>query len=428
VTGALATATSYGQGLAATGDLDGDGLPDLAIGSHTGPLTSSPTTGRTGFVLVTHLPDPTPETGTPPAVDPLVDWGIRANLRSYVYGAATTQDAPPIQATAGVTCYANPDAAVGGCDPRPMTGADYPSAFRWTPVGADLDVAEGEGTVATRGTVTLTYLAHCFTMRFSNPWWTIADGTATLAADVAVDGVEGCSPAGIPGGASPGDSQERITLGTFPLLGTATTTATTITWHTQPGALSADGSAALGVLAPGAVLDPATITVPLGIGALPEPETESPPVVITVPGPATTVTVPVPSEAPSGSADAPASSAAPAATPAPAAAPPRNTAPIRLTAKRTGKASKAGTRKVTITLPQAIGSDPEQFYGVWLTRSGTRVAVGRLRGTKLELTVSAVRRRVAGRVRTTYPPITGRYTLRPAAAGTAVPTITLTVR
>ncbi|HWT95268.1 MAG TPA: hypothetical protein VN238_19885, partial [Solirubrobacteraceae bacterium] len=94
--------------------------------------------------------------------------------------------------------------------------------------------------------------------------------------------------------------------------------------------------------------------------------------------------------------------------------------------------AKRGTRRVTLTLSRVLGSDPARAYRVWLTRGGRSVATGTLDGRTLTLTVAGTRKvtRTKGgrrKVTTTYPRLSGSYTLRPASGGTALPTVVVKV-
>lgn len=418
----LAAAGAYptlGHGVAAAGDVNGDGTGDLAV--HGRAIGAA---NPRGFVDVLLLPPPATDPGGGPVeeVDVTADWGIRANLRNYVYGSTGAAgyvpgvSPPPILADDGATCFPNPDAAVGGCDPRRKSGPTWPTAFTWTPAGAELDVPGDRAVVATRGRVVLSYPGHCFTITMRDPRWTLTGAEARVSVRVIQDVVEGCSAAGAPGAVSSADSDRRVTLGAFRIASRAVR-ATTVTWRTEAGELTGEGEQALGLLPARSELDPATITIPRSIGGLPALD---PPETVQVPGPETVRTVTVPGPV--------------VQAPAPQATGPRVVAPDArpLTATVRGGAAKRGARRVTLTVSRVLGGDPDRAYRVWLTRGGKRVATGTLDGRTLTLTVTGTRKVPRGKggkrkVTTTYPRLSGSYTLRPASGGTALPTVVVKV-
>jgi hypothetical protein len=320
----------FGRALAPAGDLDGDSLPDLAIGARgvtgagsvdfagaaflvygqagTADRAISSLTCEQGARLFatqiqTHLgaalavvPGATPQLliGAPgsmngnfarvipladmpgacgedrePTADLDLDFGFRENFRGYVFrGFDAANPAVPIAATAGATCDVNPDGVRGGCDPRSKTPTDPYGrrALRWTPVGAGATDGS-DTTIATIGMVTFRFPNHFFTLRIRDPWVVVSGGTATLRARVTLDVTDGF------GGARPADV--RVNLGTYPLAGPAVRAAQFVQWRTEPGTLTDEAWAALGgsFLGRAAELDPITLAIPRSLGALPEEPT-----------------------------------------------------------------------------------------------------------------------------------------------------------
>lgn len=126
------------------------------------------------------------------------DWGFRENFRRYVTtGWSAANPAVPIAASAGAFCDANPNAAVGGCDPilRRVPGdAPPPRALRWTPVGAGRTDGQ-DTTIATQGRVTFRYPAHSFTMKLEDPWFVVHDGQVDVRARIDLDVTDGFADA-----------------------------------------------------------------------------------------------------------------------------------------------------------------------------------------------------------------------------------------
>lgn len=221
----------------------------------------------TGGATLVSLGDPTvsqPPTDPDPDVEQAeVDWGFRSSFRSYVYAG---NGSPPISATNGANCPVDPVRGVG-CEPRPG-GSSSPvptGALTWTPIGATWDLATGTAKVATSGTVTFSYPGHFFTLKLSDPVFTI-DGSK-VSVDLMAD-LESTLDS-VP------SAKGRVAFGTFELAGEPSETDSTVTWKTGPGQLTIEAAELLGdFLAAGAELDPAFITIPKALGPAVDPPVE----------------------------------------------------------------------------------------------------------------------------------------------------------
>ncbi|NLT06886.1 MAG: hypothetical protein GXY03_11340 [Solirubrobacterales bacterium] len=232
-----------------------DGAPALLLargGAATAVTLAQPSTGGGGGG----------GTGGEDVETARADWGFRASFRAYV---AAGNGAPPIAASDGATCPANPNVAAGGCDPKPRASADSPppsGALLWTPVGATWDLEAGEAEVTTRGRVLFSYPAHFFTLALEDPVFRVAGDEVTVEARVDLDSTLDSVPS----------VDSRVTLGRFQLAEAASETDATVTWRTGAGAITAEAATVLGgFLAEGAELDPATITIPKALGPPSDP-------------------------------------------------------------------------------------------------------------------------------------------------------------
>lgn len=177
------------------------------------------------------------------------DWGFRQNFRGYVYSGT---GAPPITATVGATCDANPDTLRGGCDPKLAAMTDV---FGWTATGSNYTLPSGAGTIDLQGTVTFTRPDHFFTMSIVDPIVTIdADGDAVVNVRVALVSSFPSVP----------NYDGRLNFGEFELTSPVVVTATTVTWQLGNGVVTSEAAVALGnFLTAGSALDPIRIVLPV---------------------------------------------------------------------------------------------------------------------------------------------------------------------
>jgi hypothetical protein len=176
-----------------------------------------------------------------------IDWGFRNAFRQYVYAGT---GAPPITANTGATCDPNPNATRGGCDPKIGTTA---GVFGWTAGASSYVLPSGDGTITGQGTVVFSRPDHFFTFSLIDPSFEIAEGEVNVTARLFVDVT-------VPGGS---DTDVTVVVGTFPLTGPPVVTASTVTWTTGAGQVTAEAATALGgFLAAGDALDPITIVLP----------------------------------------------------------------------------------------------------------------------------------------------------------------------
>lgn len=177
------------------------------------------------------------------------DWGFRNAFRAYVYGGTGV---PPLSASNGASCAANPDLVKGGCNPKIGQTA---GVFGWTATSWSYALPSGAGTIEMQGTVLFNRPDHLFNMAIKDPILAVAaNGSATLSVHVTLNSTLPTVPS----------IDQRLSFGTFALTGPVVVTPTTVTWSLGSGAITAEAADAMGgeFLLAGAALDPIQVILP----------------------------------------------------------------------------------------------------------------------------------------------------------------------